>query len=247
MQMSHGINKGFPSLSSFFFLHLPFCFLRLSSFFFLLRPPSFFFSFFFFTFCSFFFFISVFLLRSSSLHQSESKTPKQRLLGWVQNKLPDMPINNFRDDWNSGKALGALVDSCAPGNGRNQFAFALCQVVVAQCRLSPPCARWQDCVRTGRPGTRRKRRRTPPKPCSWPTTGWASRRLVFAVARLADWPIGCIAARPSNLLCVCVAQQRLVLTLLRFFFYCHWQHLNQMLFGFLIVDIAGRVFRRYLS
>ncbi|XP_075880927.1 filamin B a isoform X2 [Nelusetta ayraudi] len=47
--------------------------------------------------------------------ESESKTPKQRLLGWVQNKLPDMPIHNFRDDWNSGKALGALVDSCAPG------------------------------------------------------------------------------------------------------------------------------------
>ncbi|KAK9529610.1 hypothetical protein VZT92_013690 [Zoarces viviparus] len=45
----------------------------------------------------------------------ESKTPKQRLLGWIQHKLPDMPINNFSNDWRNGKALGALVDSCAPG------------------------------------------------------------------------------------------------------------------------------------
>lgn len=47
--------------------------------------------------------------------QSESKTPKQRLLGWIQHKVPDMPINNFSQDWSNGRALGALVDSCAPG------------------------------------------------------------------------------------------------------------------------------------
>ncbi|XP_072296018.1 filamin-B isoform X2 [Eucyclogobius newberryi] len=47
--------------------------------------------------------------------ESESKTPKQRLLGWIQNKVPDLPITNFRQDWRDGKALGALVDSCAPG------------------------------------------------------------------------------------------------------------------------------------
>uniref|UniRef100_UPI003AAAA42C filamin-B-like n=1 Tax=Centroberyx gerrardi TaxID=166262 RepID=UPI003AAAA42C len=45
----------------------------------------------------------------------EKKTPKQRLLGWIQNKVPDLPINNFSQDWRDGKALGALVDSCAPG------------------------------------------------------------------------------------------------------------------------------------
>ncbi|XP_049441714.1 filamin-B isoform X1 [Epinephelus fuscoguttatus] len=45
----------------------------------------------------------------------ESKTPKQRLLGWIQNKVPDLPITNFSQDWQDGKALGALVDSCAPG------------------------------------------------------------------------------------------------------------------------------------
>ncbi|KAM8868125.1 filamin B a isoform 1-T1 [Synchiropus picturatus] len=47
--------------------------------------------------------------------ESESKTPKQRLLGWIQHKVPDLPINNFSQDWRNGKALGALVDSCAPG------------------------------------------------------------------------------------------------------------------------------------
>lgn len=42
-------------------------------------------------------------------------TPKQRLLGWIQNKIPQMAITNFNRDWHDGKALGALVDSCAPG------------------------------------------------------------------------------------------------------------------------------------
>ncbi|XP_015782662.1 filamin-A isoform X2 [Tetranychus urticae] len=42
-------------------------------------------------------------------------TPKQRLLGWIKNKIPEVPVNNFTTDWNSGKALGALVDAVAPG------------------------------------------------------------------------------------------------------------------------------------
>ncbi|XP_051548052.1 filamin-C [Myxocyprinus asiaticus] len=42
-------------------------------------------------------------------------TPKQRLLGWIQNKVPQLPINNFNKDWRDGKALGALVDNCSPG------------------------------------------------------------------------------------------------------------------------------------
>uniref|UniRef100_H3C4Z4 Filamin A n=1 Tax=Tetraodon nigroviridis TaxID=99883 RepID=H3C4Z4_TETNG len=45
----------------------------------------------------------------------KQKTPKQRLLGWIQNKLPELPITNFNRDWQTGQALGALVDSCAPG------------------------------------------------------------------------------------------------------------------------------------
>lgn len=44
-----------------------------------------------------------------------SLTPKQRLLKWIQNKIPDVPVNNFTHDWNDGKAIGALVDALAPG------------------------------------------------------------------------------------------------------------------------------------
>ncbi|XP_041675461.1 filamin-A isoform X4 [Drosophila eugracilis] len=42
-------------------------------------------------------------------------TPKQRLLNWIHAKIPDLPINNFTNDWTTGKAVGALVDACAPG------------------------------------------------------------------------------------------------------------------------------------
>ncbi|XP_055698008.1 filamin-A isoform X5 [Phlebotomus papatasi] len=42
-------------------------------------------------------------------------TPKQRLMGWIQSKIPDLPIGNFTTDWNDGKAVGALVDAVAPG------------------------------------------------------------------------------------------------------------------------------------
>lgn len=48
-------------------------------------------------------------------------TPKQRLLGWIQNKVPQMPITNFHRDWRDGKALGALVDNCAPGKLQDTF------------------------------------------------------------------------------------------------------------------------------
>ncbi|VEL30046.1 unnamed protein product [Protopolystoma xenopodis] len=29
--------------------------------------------------------------------------------------MPDVPVRNFTTDWNSGIAIGALVDACAPG------------------------------------------------------------------------------------------------------------------------------------
>ena len=38
-----------------------------------------------------------------------------RLMNWIQSKVPDLPITNFTTDWNSGKAVGALVDAVAPG------------------------------------------------------------------------------------------------------------------------------------
>ena len=44
-----------------------------------------------------------------------SLTPKQRLLKWIQNKIPDVPVNNFTTDWNDGRAIGALVDALGPG------------------------------------------------------------------------------------------------------------------------------------
>uniref|UniRef100_H2ZJT8 Calponin-homology (CH) domain-containing protein n=1 Tax=Ciona savignyi TaxID=51511 RepID=H2ZJT8_CIOSA len=47
--------------------------------------------------------------------EKSQATPKQRLLGWIQNKVPQMPITNFKGNWQDGTALGALVDNCAPG------------------------------------------------------------------------------------------------------------------------------------
>ncbi|XP_038047789.1 filamin-A-like isoform X6 [Patiria miniata] len=48
-------------------------------------------------------------------HKHRQPTPKEKLLGWIQNKVPDVPIKNFTRDWNNGRAIGALVDACAPG------------------------------------------------------------------------------------------------------------------------------------
>lgn len=43
-------------------------------------------------------------------------TPKQKLLDWINSRMPpELPIANFTTDWNDGLAIGALVDSCAPG------------------------------------------------------------------------------------------------------------------------------------
>jgi len=57
---------------------------------------------------------------SSSSFQTSSAarqelTPKQRLLAWIQNKVPSRPITNFTSDWNDGCAIGALIDGIAPG------------------------------------------------------------------------------------------------------------------------------------
>jgi len=45
----------------------------------------------------------------------QDQTPKQRLLNWIQSRVPDKPINNFTTDWNDGTSVGALVDAVAPG------------------------------------------------------------------------------------------------------------------------------------
>ncbi|CAM2708294.1 unnamed protein product [Rotaria socialis] len=47
---------------------------------------------------------------------AKDMTPKQKLMHWIQEKLPpELPITNFTSDWNDGRAIGALVDACAPG------------------------------------------------------------------------------------------------------------------------------------
>ncbi len=64
-------------------------------------------------------------------------TPKQRLLGWIQNKVPELPINNFNKDWRDGKALGALVDNCAPGKftfWHNHVCMVWLWAVVRKCK-----------------------------------------------------------------------------------------------------------------
>lgn len=50
-----------------------------------------------------------------SLYKGKDPTPKQRLLAWVNSKIPDIPVTNLTTDWNDGKVLGALVDAIAPG------------------------------------------------------------------------------------------------------------------------------------
>lgn len=44
-----------------------------------------------------------------------SISKRNLMLNWVKEKILECPINNFTSDWKDGKALGALVDSVAPG------------------------------------------------------------------------------------------------------------------------------------
>ena len=42
--------------------------------------------------------------------------PKQKLMNWLQAKLPkQINIANFTSDWNDGRAIGAVLESCYPG------------------------------------------------------------------------------------------------------------------------------------
>jgi len=62
----------------------------------------------------------------------QEQTPKQRLLGWVQNKQPDKPVTNFTTDWNDGRALGALVDGIAPGMSSSSSSYS---IFTARCTI----------------------------------------------------------------------------------------------------------------
>ncbi|XP_062316495.1 filamin-B [Osmerus eperlanus] len=55
------------------------------------------------------------LLGDGGQDKARKQTPELRLLGWIQDKVPELPITNFSQDWMNGKALGALVDGLAPG------------------------------------------------------------------------------------------------------------------------------------
>lgn len=48
-------------------------------------------------------------------NQETKQTPKQRMMTWIQGKMPGKPVGNLTTDWNDGTAIGALVDSVAPG------------------------------------------------------------------------------------------------------------------------------------
>lgn len=43
------------------------------------------------------------------------QSPKQALLAWIREKLPEKGIRNFTTDWNSGVNVAALVDAVSPG------------------------------------------------------------------------------------------------------------------------------------
>lgn len=61
--------------------------------------------------------------------EKKEQTPKQRLLAWIQNRVPDRRIINFTTDWNDGRAIGALVDGVAPGQERAVYLH-LCGVAL---------------------------------------------------------------------------------------------------------------------
>jgi len=45
----------------------------------------------------------------------KSNSAKQGLLDWVRARIPEYNINNFTDDWRSGKAISALAEAVRPG------------------------------------------------------------------------------------------------------------------------------------
>ncbi|XP_014206619.1 filamin-A [Copidosoma floridanum] len=59
--------------------------------------------------------ISMPMWEGDEVSPDKGATPKQRLMQWIQSKIPDLPISNFTSDWNDGRAVGALVDAVAPG------------------------------------------------------------------------------------------------------------------------------------
>jgi len=46
---------------------------------------------------------------------SEGVSAKLELLEWVRSKIPEYNINNFVNDWTSGKAICVLTEAVLPG------------------------------------------------------------------------------------------------------------------------------------
>jgi hypothetical protein len=52
--------------------------------------------------------------------------PKQKLMNWLQAKVStQINIANFTSDWNDGRAIGAVLESCYPGNIVNNRNYLL--------------------------------------------------------------------------------------------------------------------------
>ena len=60
--------------------------------------------------------------------QQQETNVKALLLSWINDKVSNIVIKNFRTDWQDGRAIGALVDGVAPGKN-------LCFVLVTSTCL----------------------------------------------------------------------------------------------------------------
>jgi len=56
------------------------------------------------------------ILRYQVNRGGQDGSAKDELLRWVQSKIPEYHITNFKSDWNDGKALNALTNALAPGS-----------------------------------------------------------------------------------------------------------------------------------
>lgn len=71
---------------------------------------------------------------------------KERLLDWIQRRVHPLTITNFNNDWNDGRALGALIDSMSPGlcpqwsqwNSKHAFANSEMVLELAEKYLGVP-------------------------------------------------------------------------------------------------------------
>uniref|UniRef100_A0A914IA17 Calponin-homology (CH) domain-containing protein n=1 Tax=Globodera rostochiensis TaxID=31243 RepID=A0A914IA17_GLORO len=45
----------------------------------------------------------------------QQQSPEQRLLAWIQNKVPHRRITNFTAEWSDGKLIGELLNACLGG------------------------------------------------------------------------------------------------------------------------------------